>query len=196
MLTNKPYPVRAVYCHGSNMLISYANTKEVTQALMKLDFLAVADLFMTDTARIADIVLPAASWMERDYVTQNEQTSINHFHLQQKVIQRGECRSDVTILNQLAERLGFAERMFSTDEAYFDFLLEPSGLTFAEFRERGTLSVPLAFRKYETDGFRTPSGKVQLYDERLKVLGFDPLPAYREPDESPVSSRTLPGRTH
>ncbi len=187
ILTEKPYPVKAIYCHGSNMLISYANTKEVTDALMRLDFLVVADLFMTETARIADIVLPAASWMERDYVTQNEQTSTNHFHLQQKVAQRGECRTDVTILNQLAARLGFAERMFPTDEAYFDFVLEPTGLTFDQFKKIGVLSTPAAFKKYETDRFKTPSGKVQLYDERLKALGFDPLPAYREPDEGPVS---------
>ncbi len=188
IITGEPYPVKAMYCHGSNMLVSYVNTKEVTEALSRLDFLVVADLFMTDTARVADIVLPAASWMERDYVTQNEQTSINNFHLQQKIVQRGECRTDVTILNQVAERLGFADRMFPTEEAYFDFILEPAGLTFDQFKKMGVLSAPYAARKYEAGGFRTPSGKVQLYDERLKALGFDPLPAYREPDESPVST--------
>jgi anaerobic selenocysteine-containing dehydrogenase len=188
ILTGEPYPVKAMYCHGSNMLISYVNTKEVAEALSRLDFLVVADLFMTETAKIADIVLPAASWMERDYVTQNEQTSINNFHLQQKVVHRGECRSDVTILNQVSERLGFADRMFPSDEAYFDFLLEPAGLTFDEFKQMGVVSTPYSSRKYEVGGFRTPSGKVQLCDERLTALGFDPMPAYREPDESPTST--------
>jgi anaerobic selenocysteine-containing dehydrogenase len=188
ILTGEPYPVKAMYCHGSNMLISYVNTKEVAEALSRLDFLVVADLFMTETAKIADIVLPAASWLERDYVTQNEQTSIDHFHLQQKVTQRGECRTDVTILNQVSERLGFADRLFPTDEAYFDFVLEPAGLTFDEFKKMGVVATPYSSKKYEAGGFRTPSGKVQLYDERLKALGFDPLPAYREPDESPVST--------
>ena len=143
ILTGEPYPVKAMYCHGSNMLISYVNTKEVAEALSRLDFLVVADLFMTETAKIADIVLPAASWMERDYVTQNEQTSINHFHLQQKVVQRGECRTDVTILNQVSARLGFADRMFPTDEAYFDFVLEPAGLTFDEFKKMGRCLHPV-----------------------------------------------------
>ena len=188
ILTGEPYPVKAMYCHGSNMLISYANTAEVAAALKRLDFLAVADLFLTETARVADIVLPAASWMERDGVAQNEQASIDHFHLQQKVAQRGECRSDVTILNELAARLGFAERMFPADEAYFDFLLEPSKLTFAEFKQKGGISSPHVFKKYEQDGFRTPTGKVELSDGRLEALGFDPLPTYREPDESPVSA--------
>jgi anaerobic selenocysteine-containing dehydrogenase len=191
ILTGEPYPVKAIYCHGSNMLLSYANTKMVYEALSKLEFLAVADLFMTETARMADIVLPAASWMERESVTQNEQTSIDYFHLQQKTLQRGECRSDISIMNDLAGRLGFGERMFPTDGAYFDFLLQPSGLTFEAFRERGGLAFPHVFRKYESGGFRTPSGKVQLYDEKLKSLGYDPLPTYREPSESPISTTDL-----
>jgi anaerobic selenocysteine-containing dehydrogenase len=191
MLTGRPYPVKAVYCHGSNMLRTYANTKMVTDALMKLDFFVVADLFPTETTAIADIVLPAASWMERSAVTRSEQTSINHLHLQQKVVQLGECRSDLSILNELARRLGFADRMFPSEEAYFDFLLQPSGLTFEELKQRGVVSFPYVFRKYESEGFHTPSRKVQLYDERLTSLGYDPLPAYREPDEGPVSSTEL-----
>ena len=191
ILTGQPYPVKAVYCHGSNMLRTYANTKMVTDALMKLDFFVVADLFPTETTAIADIVLPAASWMERSAVTRSEQTSINHLHLQQKVIQLGECKSDLSILNELAQRLGFADRMFPSEEAYFDFLLQPSGLTFEELKQRGVVSFPHVFRKYEAEGFHTPSRKVQLYDERLTSLGYDPLPTYREPDESPVSGTEL-----
>jgi anaerobic selenocysteine-containing dehydrogenase len=188
LLTGQPYPVKAVYCHGSNMLRTYVNTNMVAEALQKLEFFAVADLFLTETAAIADIVLPAASWMERSSVTRNEQTSIDHLHLQQKVLQRGECRSDLAILNELAERLGFGDRMFPTEEAYFDFTLKSSGFTFDEFKRRGGVTFPQTYRKYESDGFRTPSGKIHLYDERLAALGEDPLPSYREPSESPVST--------
>ena len=191
VLIGEPYPVKAIYCHGSNMLLSYANTTMVSEALARLDFLVVADLFMTETAKVADILLPAASWMERSAVTQNEQTSIDHFHLQQKTVQRSECKSDVTILNEMAERLGFGHRMFPTDEAYFDFLLKPSGLTFESFRRLGVVSIPHVFRKYESGGFRTPSGMVELCDDRLASLGYDPLPTCREPDEGPVSTPDL-----
>jgi anaerobic selenocysteine-containing dehydrogenase len=176
----EPYPVKAIYCHGSNMLRTYANTKMVTEALMKLDFFVVADLFPTETAAMADVVLPAASWMERSNATRSEQTSINHLHLQQKVVERGECRTDLSILNELGRRLGLAGRMFPTEEAYFDFVLRSSGMTFKEFRQQAVVSFPQMFRKYESDGFRTPSGKVHLYDERLKPYGYDPLPVYRE----------------
>jgi anaerobic selenocysteine-containing dehydrogenase len=163
----------------------------VMDALRSLDFFVVADLFMTDTAKIADIVLPAGSWMERSGVSNNDQTSINNFHLQQKVVQHGECWTDYKIFNEMAKRLGFADRMFPDDEAYFDFVLEPSGMTFEEFRKVGVISVPYTFKKYEANGFKTPSGKIQLYDERLKDLGFDPLPGYHEPTESPVKTPEL-----
>jgi anaerobic selenocysteine-containing dehydrogenase len=191
VLTGKPYPVRAIYCHGNNMLIAYPNTPMVTEALMSLDFFVVADLFMTDTARIADILLPCASWVERGGVALHDQTSFNGIHLQQKIAQVGECRTDYTVLNELAARLGFGERMFPSDEAYFDFLLGPSGIAYEELKQKGRVSYPDTFKKYEATGFNTPSRKVQMYDPRLAELGFDPLPAYREPTESPVSTPEL-----
>ncbi len=188
VLTGKPYPVRALYCHGSNIAISFGNTKVVNQALRSLDFFAVADLFMTDTTKLADIVLPAATWMERDCVSAFFQVSYNTVHLQQKVAEVGECWTDVKILQELAKRLGFGHLMFSSDEEYCDFLLKDWGMSFQEFKKKGVLSVPYTYRKYEKEGFKTPSGKIELYSQKLKDLGFDPLPSYREPPESPVST--------
>jgi thiosulfate reductase/polysulfide reductase chain A len=65
VLTGKPYPVRALYCQGSNPALSYANSPLVVEALRSMDFIAVADFFMTPTAGLADIVLPVATWLER-----------------------------------------------------------------------------------------------------------------------------------
>lgn len=193
ILHGTPYPVKAIYCQGNNMVVSYGNTKKVTKALLALEFLVVVDLFMTDTAKLADIVLPAATWLERDAVTQNnDQTSINKIHLQQKVAQIGECWSDYKILNELAKELDIGEHMFATEEDYCDFLLKPSGMTFREFRQdSSSISVPFSFKKYERTGFKTPSGRVQLTDNRLERLGYDPLPGYREPSESPSSRPDL-----
>ncbi len=67
MREGKPYPVKAFLVFGNNTLTTYANTsRSSTNALMKLDFMVCADLFMTPTAELADIVLPAASWPELD----------------------------------------------------------------------------------------------------------------------------------
>lgn len=191
ILTGKPYPIRALYCHGSNIVIAYANTKMVTDAILSLDFFVVADLFMTDTAQLADILLPAATWMERDAVTENLQVSYNNIHLQQKTIEVEECWTNYKILNEMAKRLGFGDRMFPSEEAYCDFLLKPWNMTFQDFKKKGIISVPYSYRKYEERGFKTPSGKIEFYSQKLKDLGFDPLPNYREPTESPFSTPEL-----
>jgi len=191
ILTSKPYPVRALYNHGSDIILSFANTNMVMKALQSLDFFVVADLFMNATAEMADIILPAASWLERSMPHSNPQVSYNHVHLQQKVVELGECWSDYKILNEVAKRLGFGELMFNTEEDYYDFVLKPSGMKWQEFKEKGILSVPMTYRKYEQSGFRTPSGKVELYSQKLEEIGYDPLPSYREPTESPVSNREL-----
>lgn len=191
ILTGKPYPVRALYNHGSDMLLAFANAHQVEEAIRSLDFFVVADLFMTSTARLADIVLPAASWLERSMPQANLQVSYNHVHLQQKVTALGECWSDARILNAMAKRLGFGERMFDSEEDYFDFVLRPSGMTWQQFKEKGIISVPFEYRKHEKYGVKTPSGKIELYSRQLKDLGFDPLPGYKEPTESPVSDPEL-----
>lgn len=191
ILTGKPYPIRALYCHGSNVVIAYANTKMVTDAIMSLDFFVVADLFMTDTALLADIVLPAATWMERDAVTENMQVSYNNIHLQQKTVEVGECWTNYKILNEMSKRLGFGDRMFPSEEAYCDFLLKPWNMTFQDFKKKGIISVPYSYRKYEQTGFKTPSGKIEFYSQKLKDMGFDPLPSHREPTESPYSTPEL-----
>ena len=66
MREGKPYPVKAFLVFGNNTLTTYANTSQVYESLMALDFMVCADLFMTPTAELADIVLPAASWPEID----------------------------------------------------------------------------------------------------------------------------------
>ena len=64
----KPYPVKAFLVFGNNTLTTYANSSDVYDALTKLEFMVCADLFMTPTAELADIVLPAASWPEINQV--------------------------------------------------------------------------------------------------------------------------------
>ena len=66
ILSETPQPIRMMYVQGGNPLLSYANAQETFQALKKLDFLAVAEIFMTPTAQLADLVLPAATNFEFD----------------------------------------------------------------------------------------------------------------------------------
>lgn len=92
ILNDDPYPVRAAYVQGANPLTHYTNAKETYHALNKLEFLVVAELFMTPTAMLADVVLPAATYLEFDSVEQPWTFPIAS--VQQKVAQVGQSWSD------------------------------------------------------------------------------------------------------
>jgi len=169
-----------------------ANSRQVLEALRSLDFLVVVDILMTPTAQMADILLPATTWLERDEVACHAQASYNAIQIGQAVVRCGEARSNYSIMNDLAKRMG-VENMFppESDEPYFDFLLEKTGLTWKKLKEKGGHTFPDVYKKYEKNGFNTPSKKVELANSKMRRLGFDPLPVYREPSESPISTPEL-----
>lgn len=185
-----PYPVRAAYLQGCNALLTYSNAREVYQALSNLDFLAVADMFMTPTAALADIVLPVATYLEFDGIVEPPY-SLAVALVQQQVTRVGESRSDYEILRDLARKLELGEYFWETEEQCLDFILAPSGITFNEFKKIGVLDGRKQYRAYHSQGFPTPSGKVELYSSQLKDWGFDPLPVYYEPPETPHSAPEL-----
>jgi len=190
MLYGDPYQIRAAYILGCNPLLTHSNSRKVYEALHALDFLAVADMFMTPTAALADIVLPVATYLEfNDIVVPHY--SLPVAQVQQKVTRVGECRSDYEIIRDLARRLGLGEYFWDTDEQCLDFMLEPAGISFDELRKIGVLLGSKQYRSYLSHGFPTPSGKVELYSSKLKEWGFDPLPTYYEPPETPLSSPDL-----
>ena len=190
ILHKDPYPILAAYVQGCNPLLTYTNTQEVYRALLTLDFLAVADMFLTPTASLADIVLPAATYLEFDGIVAPPY-SIPVTLVQQKVTSVGECRSDAEIVCDLARRLGLSEYFWDTEEQGLDAILGPTGLSFNEFRKIGVLVGRKQYRSYQSQGFPTPSGKVELYSSQLKDWGFDPLPTYCEPAETPYSAPEL-----
>jgi anaerobic selenocysteine-containing dehydrogenase len=188
--TGKPYPVKAFLNFGNNTLATYANAKQAYETLLRLDFLSVMDLYMTPTAELADIVLPAASWLEVDEVVGLPFRAYNFALVQQKVLQIGECRQDEEVLIDLARRLNLAVGIESLEDLY-NTQLRKLGITFGELKEKGFLSAPMRYRKFEKRGFHTPSGKVELYSSIMEKYGYDPLPYYQEPPESPLSTPEL-----
>ena len=183
ILEEKPYPVRNMFIHASNPLLTFDDSRRTYDALKKLEFLAVSDLFMTPTAALADIVLPAATYLEYDSI------SITPYYpaaqIQQKAASIGQCRSDFEIVNGLAKHLGLEEYFWENTEDFFDMLLQSSGITFAQFREKGILIGTKEYRKFEKRGFQTSSGKVELYSKQLEQWGYEPMPVYNQLTEVP-----------
>jgi anaerobic selenocysteine-containing dehydrogenase len=188
ILTAKPYPVKAGYLVGTNPVVSRANAREVYAALKKLDFLAVSDFFMTPTAELAGVFLPAGTWLEQDHMAENWKRH-GYVLARQKVVDIGECWQDHKIFMELGRRMG--QEWWETVEDALDWLLEPAGLTWEEFKKKGYLRGDMRYYKYREKGFSTPTRKVELYSTLLDAWGFDPLPKYTELPESPVSRPDL-----
>lgn len=190
MLTGNPYPIKAFLVFGNNSLVTYANSMKVYEALMNLEFFVVTDIYMTPTAELADIVLPAATWPEVDQIVGLPYAAENVVLVQQKVVEIGECKQDEWILTELARRLKLSSGTEPIEDTY-NYQLEPLGITFRELKDRGYVSLPIRYSKYEESGFNTPSGKIEIYSSILEKLGYDPLPHYVEPPESPISTPEL-----
>jgi len=190
VLEEKPYPVKMLFFISSNPVMTRANAREVYRALEKVEFMAVSDFFLTPTAELADIVLPAATWLEMDYIGDFWK---RHGYIlpRRKVIQVDACKSDHDMLNDLAHRVGQGEHWWDTFEGGLDYILEPMGITWQEFKEMDYIRGEVRYQKYRDKGFSTPTGKLEIYSTLLEKWGYDPLPRFREPPESPYSTPEL-----
>jgi len=187
MRTGEPYPIRAFLVFGNNPLLTYASSKVVFESLKKLEFLMIMDLFMTPSTDLADLVLPAASWLEVDAMPLFPYFAENAALVQQKIVQVGECKQDEVVFAEIARRMNLKVGTEDPKDVY-DRQLAATGITFDALRERGALWRPMSYRKYEQTGFKTKSGKIELYSLALEELGYPPLPSYAEPPESPLST--------
>jgi anaerobic selenocysteine-containing dehydrogenase len=185
ILLGEPYQLKAGLLCGTNPVVSRANAKEAYAALQKLEFLVVIDHFMTPTAELADIFLPAGTWLEQNHVADNWKRH-GYVFARQKCTEIGEAWQDHKIFLELGKKMG--QDWPDTVEDALDFLLEPSGLTWEQFKEKEYLQGENVYRKYKERGFSTPTRKLELSSTILEKWGRDPLPQYREIPESPYST--------
>jgi thiosulfate reductase/polysulfide reductase chain A len=174
---------------GGNPALTISNTSKVQRALRNLDLLVVMDFFITRTALLADIVLPAATSFEKSDLTAYPGNRTDWVFPQKKVIEpRGESWPDWKLWFELGKRMGYEKDFPWNDiEEALDERLKPQGITFAELKSE-TLKIPRRYYKYRERGFPgLPEGKVQLYSKTLKELGYNPLPVHMDPPESEQS---------
>ncbi|OPY71880.1 MAG: Acetylene hydratase [Syntrophorhabdus sp. PtaU1.Bin058] len=192
--SGKPYPIRAMLGFAVNYRM-WPGSDFMKEGLEKLDFFVDTDLFMTDTAKLADIVLPSCSSFERRQLTMY---SPRYAVWTEPVIPPvGESRSDVDIILDLARRLiPHDSLLLQGQEACLDWIFEPSGIKMDDIKKHPAGCFlenlpPIPYEKYRTSGFPTPSGKMEFTSLVLKNAGIDPLPVYREPAQSPLSTPDL-----
>ncbi|HET6494924.1 MAG TPA: molybdopterin-dependent oxidoreductase [Thermoleophilia bacterium] len=182
VLEDDPYPLRAMIVTGANPALTNPNSTRVREALAALDLLVVRDLFMTETAALADYVLPAASFLERTELHGHAKHQI--VSLTRTVVSWPGVQGEYEFWHDLALRLSIGEYFPWEDETTLNrWLLEPTGLTLEDLvaHPEGVEYSPARPRLWQQTGFATPSGKVEFASEYLKDLGLDELPVYRRP---------------
>ncbi|MFA9462140.1 molybdopterin-containing oxidoreductase family protein [Thiohalorhabdus sp. Cl-TMA] len=204
ILTGQPQPIQALFAIGINASM-WPNSRRMLAALEALDFFACSDFFLTETAKRADIVLPAATNLEREALVAYPGCQFRgEVRYRQAVLApRGEARPDARIALDLGVRLGMPERFWHGDLAA-SWAEAAEGLT-EEVRRRAYEDPDGAMvfsdvleeegfageRLYELRGFPTASGRIEFDSQELRGAGYDGLPVYREPAESPLASPAL-----
>lgn len=177
---NNP-PVNLFYNYMSNPA-AVAPQSAVVQEGMKRDdlYVVVHELFMTDTARWADMILPGASFLEMTDIYRSY--GHNYLRLARPVIEPvGQSRSNLDIFQALARRMGYTEEVFSLNEETLikSFVKEenPSLENFDHevFDQGKAVRLNIPSNPY-ADGFNTPSGKVEFFSQQWQDKGLDPLP--------------------
>ncbi len=194
-------PIKVWMSVGGQQIVHMANTKEVAEAIQKIDFMVHVDLFMGPMAEAADIVLPAAHWLELDDVYDMHPRFMIEPH--NKVIDPpGEAKADAWIFNEIGKRVA-PEHWFENYEDMLDYQVRKGSdgkMDWKEFSEKlvsGCWGEDQVYYKYKTDywrkggGFPSPTGKFEFYSKALEEMGYDPLPVFVEPGESPVSTPEL-----
>ena len=203
VLEKKPYPIRLLISLGASIITSWPQSDIWRKTLQALDFLVCIDRQLTADAAYADIVLPASTYYEiESYMVYG-----SIFRIREKVVEPiGEARNDFFILSELARRLGYGHLYPQTGEEILSRVLEGSGFTPEDVRAAGgTVQIPtvmMQYKKWEKGllradgqpGFETPSGKFEIASSILEEHGYDALPIYVEPGESPISQPQLAKR--
>jgi anaerobic selenocysteine-containing dehydrogenase len=195
IITKKPYPLTAMITAASNPVMWAPNTPLVVEALThpNLELHVVLEYWMTPTAQLADYVLPAASWLERPLCSTVEDWTNLAFAGERAIEPLGDRHEDYQFWRGLGIRLGQEEYWPWKDlEEVIKDRISRLGISYEEFVDRGVLlPSKQEFKHYERVGFATPTGKVELYSTVFEKLGYDPLPYYEEPPESPVRTPEL-----
>ena len=188
VIKGKPFQIKAVWFAFINFLNQCAHSNKIIDEFFpNLDFIVQTELFMTPSARYADLLLPVCSFLEfSDFMSM----PYPYLQLQQKIIEPlYESKSDVTIVSELAEKLGFGEFFDGGENGMIDMIMDNSSLEGVnrEVLKKGAVKLRALPEGNFPLNFGTPSGKIELYAEQLVEVG-EALPVYLPPIEAPIIS--------
>jgi anaerobic selenocysteine-containing dehydrogenase len=192
-LTAANPPVRAIVVYNSNPAAIAPNQQRVLAGFRREDlFTVVLEHFQTDTADYADILLPATTQLEHFDIHK----SYGHTYVMLNtpaIRPLGEAKPNTEIFRLIANRMGLDHpALKDSDETMTRQVLEGSGIALEDLKPTGWVRLPIPDAPFANGGFPTPSGKCELYSERMETIEhLDPVPMYIPPREDRLSNREL-----
>jgi anaerobic selenocysteine-containing dehydrogenase len=186
---------RAMIVHHCNPVLVQAHEKRTRQALEKLDFIMVNEIFPTATSEMADLVLPIASDFESYGYRAYSSVEGGFVALARPVVQPiGSARPVFEVEYELAERMGLHQDYpFHDTVSWVEYMIKPSNITFEllDMEQIVYGTPPIKYQKYMDRGFKTPSGKVELFSPSFETHGYGPIPSYTDPAGEPLSAKDM-----
>jgi len=191
-----PADIKLMWSMCNNYLNQTGNSNKAARALQKLEFFCAQELFMTAQARYADLLLPVTSAAERSDLTRPWPSGPYFTFMNRALEPLGECKSDLDIVSELAERLGIEGFNPHTEDEWLKMFVELNPeyqqhiKDYDKFKEEGIHRVKLdepiiAFKEQidniENNPFPTPSGKIEIFSQRAADLNkpdTPPIPKY------------------
>ncbi len=194
-----PSDIKVLYILGCNLLNQWLNINKGVKALERPELIVVHELFLTPTARFADLVLPVAHFLERQDIGQPWGGGPYNIIMERAVAPLPEVKSDLDIFTELASRLGIKGYNDKTEEEWLqEFLSAAPGLPdYTQLKDKkvhhyGIQKPLVAFQKEIEDPanhpFPTPSGKIEIYSQKIAQMQnplIPSVPTYIEPWEGP-----------
>lgn len=184
METEDPYPVKAYIAYRHNPLSAYPDPERLKQMWKNLDLLVSVTFSWSDTAWNADVVLPLSPYLERESIIATKNALKPGFFVRQRAVDPVyDTKADWEILSGLAKRLDMPELVFDSIEDVWNYQLEGTGFSIADFDEKGMVSFTdkPVYKIFEDIKFKTSDGKIKIISQNLEENGFKSLKPYESP---------------
>lgn len=187
MDSDDPYPVKAYLAYRHDPLMGFPDPERLKQTFSRLDLMVSITFSWSDTAWFSDVVLPLSPYLERESIIATKNDLIPYFFVRRRVVEpRFDTRAEWEIISGLAKRMGLDELAFDSIEDIWKYQLQGTGLTIEDFDKTGMVRLADApiYKSRDDIKFKTPSGKIEIFTDRLENNGFQSLIPYESPKQA------------
>jgi len=201
IIEGKPYPVKGMMIYKQNVVMSVPNRAKTLKMMDQMDFICTIDIAMSDTAWYSDVVLPEATYLERQDPLESIGGILPVVAFRQPCVEPlFESKPNLWIMQNLAKRLGseIAETFDFTMDEHIHHQVSKNPKILKDLKSKGVhyLKVEPSYGLTKGKRLKTKSGKIEIYSENYASKGLDPLPTYKKHAEVPANKfRLLVGRS-